>query len=124
MLGLCYMEKGDYQNAIAEMQVAQTMADRQGRPDSDRISMCYDLGLAFQGAGNGGNALKEFQKVYAIDPSYRDAADKIKELQEGSNISLAQLKNDIEKEISSKFLEEGERIEREEKTKKNERVPR
>jgi hypothetical protein len=82
----------------------------------------YDLGLAYQLAGNAGGALNEFQKVYDADPGYRDTASKIKELQKGNFISLEQLKDDIEKEISVKFLEEGERIEREEKIRKNERV--
>ncbi len=122
MLGLCYMEKGDYQNAITEIDHALSAVEREGRPLRDRISMIYDLGLAYQGAGNNANAIAQFEKVSAVDPSYRDAGAKIKELQQGGSISLAQLKDDIEKEISSKFLEEGERIEREEKTRKNERV--
>ncbi len=84
--------------------------------------MHYDLGLAFQGAGDRDGALSQFQKVAEIDPGYRDAAAKVKELQQGGLISLEQLKDDIEREISSKFIEEGERIEREEKIRKNEKV--
>jgi hypothetical protein len=57
-----------------------------------------------------------------MDPNYRDIAVKTKELRQGDYISLDQLKDDIEKEISAKFLEEGERIEREEKTRRNEKV--
>lgn len=122
MLGLCYMEKGDYQNAIVDIQNALSYVESQGAPARDRIRMLYDLGLAFQGAGNSDSAINEFQKVHALDPGYRDAAEKIHELQQGGIISLEQLKDDIEREISSKFLEEGERIEREEKTRKNEKV--
>jgi hypothetical protein len=43
-------------------------------------------------------------------------------MEKGEFISLDQLKEDIEKEISAKFFEEGERIEREEKIRKNEKM--
>ncbi len=122
MLGLCYMEKGDYQNAIVEIEHASESGESMGWQLKDQVGVWYDLGLAFQGSGNSDGALAQFQKVYDADPGYRDAADKIKELQQGDVISLEQLKDDIEKEISSKFLEEGERIDGEEKTRKNEKV--
>jgi pilus assembly protein FimV len=122
MLGLCYMDKGEHQKAIAEIQGALNFSENQGVALKDLVGLRYDLGLAYQLAGNAGGALNEFQKVYDADPGYRDTASKIKELQKGNFISLEQLKDDIEKEISVKFLEEGERIEREEKIRKNERV--
>ena len=84
--------------------------------------MHYDLGLAYQGAGDIEQRLAEFQKVYAVRSRVPRCCPQDKGASEGRFISLDQLKDDIEKEISSKFLEEGERIEREEKTKKNERV--
>jgi len=123
MLGLCYMEKGEYEDAIDEIRNALDYAKSLGfDTDDNSIEMHYDLGLAYQCAGNNSGAADEFQKVVDQDPGYRDAAAKLKELQKGDYISLEQLRDDIEKEISSKFLEEGERIEREEKTRKNERV--
>jgi len=118
MLGLCFMEKGDYETAITEIQNALGYSYSFGEASEDRVGMHYDLGLAFQGVGNNPSSLEEFQKVFAIDPSYRDVATKIQELQQGDFISLDAIKEDIEKEISFKFLEEGARIEREEKTKK------
>jgi tetratricopeptide (TPR) repeat protein len=122
MLGLCYMEKGEYQNAIGEIQNALDYSETMGDDTQNTIGMHYDLGLACQGAGNIHSALREFQKVFQMDPRYRDIAGKMKELKKGDFISLDQLKDDIEKEISTKFLEEGERIEREEKTRKDEKV--
>jgi tetratricopeptide (TPR) repeat protein len=122
MLGLCYMEKGEYENAIGELQNALNYSERTGEDETSRIGIYYDLGLAHQGAGNISNALNEFQKVQSLSPKYRDTGAKLKELTQGGYISLDQLKDDIEKEISSKFLEEGERIEREEKHRKNERL--
>jgi hypothetical protein len=104
------------------MQNALDYAASLGFDIDNSIEMHYDLGLAYQCAGNISDGAEEFQKVVNQDPGYRDAAAKLKELRKGDYISLEQLKDDIEKEISSKFLEEGERIEREEKTRKNERV--
>jgi pilus assembly protein FimV len=122
MLGLCYMEKGEYHNAITEIQKALNCSESSGGKHQELIGMHYDLGLAYQGAANREGALAQFQWVHDMYPGYRDADSKLAELKKGSLISLEQLKNDIEKEISAKFLEEGERIQREEKTRKNEKV--
>lgn len=121
MLGLCYMEKGEFQNAIGEIQNAIDYGDTIGDDDDAQnlLGMQYDLALAYQGAGNLKAALDEFQKIADVSPGYRDTAAKLKDLRKGGDfLSLAQLKNDIEKEISAKFLKEGERIEREERSKR------
>ncbi|HXY62091.1 MAG TPA: tetratricopeptide repeat protein, partial [Nitrospirota bacterium] len=122
MLGLCYMGKGEYHNAIAEIEKALNYVESSGVKQQELIGMHYDLGLAYQGAANREGALAQFQWVHDANPGYRDANAKLAELKKGSFISLEQLKDDIEKEISAKFLEEGERIQREEKTRKNEKV--
>jgi tetratricopeptide (TPR) repeat protein len=121
MLGLCYMEKGEFQNAIGEIQNAIDYEDTIGEGEDlqTRLGMQYDLGLAYHGAGNLKAALSEFQKIADVSPGYRDTAAKLKDLSKGSFLSLAQLKDDIEKEISAKFLKEGERIEREERSKRS-----
>ncbi len=121
MLGLCYMEKGEYQKAISEIERALACPETPGEARHG-IGMHYDLGLAYQGAGNISAALSEFQIVSQMDSRYRDVGAKLKVLKKGDVISLNQLKDDIEREISEKFFEEGERIEREEKTRKNEKV--
>jgi hypothetical protein len=92
-----------------------------GADTENRIAMRYDLGLAFQGAGNINTAISEFQEVANENAKYRDTAAKLKESAREIHFNRAAQRS-ISKEISSKFLEEGERIEREEKTKKNERV--
>ncbi len=118
LLGLCHLEKGDFETAIAEIQNALGYSYSFGEASEERIGMHYDLGLAYQGTGNAKAALEEFQKVSNLDPTYKEVSVKIQELQEGDFISLDSIKEDIEKEISFKFFEEGARIEREEKTKK------
>ncbi len=118
LLGLCYLEKNDYQNAITEFRNALNAPANQQVDVQERISVRYDLALAHQGVGNTKAAISEFQEIINANPGYRDAAEKLKELRQGESISLRQLKDDIEKEISAKFLREGERIEREEKSKK------
>jgi pilus assembly protein FimV len=124
MLGLCYMEKGEYVNAIREIEYALTYSEGMGEDEKSRMEMRYDLGLAYQGSGNITSALREFQIVQRVNPQYRDVAVKLRESQQGQSVSISRLKGDIEKEISSKFLVEGERIEREEKSRKNDRIRR
>ena len=116
------MEKGEYDHAIGELENALNYSQSTGEDEQSRIRIHYDLGLAYQGARNVNSALSEFQKVQSMNPGYRDIKAKLKELKQGGYISPDQLKDDIEKEISAKFLEEGERIEREEKNRKNEKI--
>jgi tetratricopeptide (TPR) repeat protein len=119
MLGLCCLEKSEFETAITEIQNALGYSYSFGEASEERIGMHYDLGLAFQGVGNNVSALEQFQKVYNLDPAYREVETKVHELQQGDFISMDAIKEDIEKEVSFKFLEEGTRIEREEKTKKS-----
>jgi tetratricopeptide (TPR) repeat protein len=119
MLGLCFLEKSDFETAITEIQNALGYSYSFGEASEERLGMHYDLGLAFQGVGNNASALEQFQKVYNLDPTYREVETKVHELQQGDFVSMDAIKEDIEKEISFKFLEEGARIEREEKTKKS-----
>ncbi len=122
MLGLCYMEQGEYLKAATEIRNALSFMESLGGEQRQKVEMLYDLGLAFRGAGNTSEALNAYQQAYDLDPEYRDVASKLRELRQGDFISLEQLKEEIEKEISTKFLEEGERIEREEKIRRNEKV--
>ena len=122
LLGLCYMEQGDYQSAITEMHNALNYSMTYNGNTEERIDMHYDLGLAYQGAVDVEAALAEFQEVYNADPEFRDVASKIEELQRGQYVSMDQLKTDIERDISAKFFQEGEKIERQEKSRKSEKV--
>ena len=122
LLGLCYMEQGNYQSAITEINNALNYSMTYNGSSDERIDMHYDLGLAYQGTGNVDAALAEFQEVYNADQGYRDIASKLQDLQQGQYVSMDQLKTDIERDISAKFLQEGEKVERQEKSRKNEKV--
>lgn len=122
LLGLCYMEQGDYQGAITEIHNALNYSMTYSGSAEERIDMHYDLGLAYQGSGDVEAALAEFQEVCNADQGYRDVASKLQELQQGRYVSMDQLKTDIERDISAKFLQEGEKIERQEKGRKSEKV--
>jgi len=122
LLGLCYMEQGDYQSAITEIHNALNYSMTYSGSSEERTDMHYDLGLAYQGSGDVKAALAEFQEVYNADQGYRDIASKLQELQQGQYVSMDQLKTDIERDISAKFLQEGEKIERQEKSRKSEKV--
>jgi tetratricopeptide (TPR) repeat protein len=122
LLGLCYMEQGDYQSAITEIHNALNYSMTYSGSADERIDMHFDLGLAYQGSGDVESALIEFQEVFNADQGYRDIASKLQELRQGQYVSMDQLKNDIERDISAKFLQEGEKIERQEKSRKSEKV--
>jgi tetratricopeptide (TPR) repeat protein len=116
------MELGNYQNAITEINNALNYSMTYNGSSDERIDMHYDLGLAYQGTGDVESALAEFQEVYNANQEYRDIASRLHELQQGQYVSLDQLKTDIERDISAKFFQEGEKIERQEKSRKGEKV--
>ncbi len=122
LLGLCYLEQGDYQGAITEIHNALNYSMTYSGSADERIDMHYDLGLAYQGSGDVEAALAEFQEVYNADQGYRDVASKLQELRQGQSVSLDQLKNDIERDVSARFIQEGEKIERQEKSRKVEKI--
>ena len=70
MLGLCYMEMGDFRKATVEIGNALNYSESLASDAEDRLSMNYDLGLAYQGAGEMSNALGQFQKVSAEAPGF------------------------------------------------------
>jgi pilus assembly protein FimV len=71
MVGLLQILKGDYPMAIEAFQ--QALASEHSVGDVEKATR-YELGAAFEGAGNAGRALAQFQRVQAIDPHFRDVA--------------------------------------------------
>ena len=77
MVGRCLLDQGRFEDAAAEFRAALDS----GRLDVEtEINLRYQLGLAHEAAGRMGEALVEFENVYAAQPNYPDVALKIRVL--------------------------------------------
>ncbi len=79
MLGLCFLEKGMPQLAIKWYRKGLEMPEI---TEEEHIGLLYDLGSAFVEVGDTDNAQKAFMEVYAINNSYRDIVNRIKQLED------------------------------------------
>ena len=52
-----------------------------GRAPEEYRGLRYDLGLAWEAAGDLGKATAAFQDLVREDPTFRDASDKLRDLQ-------------------------------------------
>jgi tetratricopeptide (TPR) repeat protein len=106
-LGTAYREMDLIDEAIREFQSALKVADAQ--KNSQQIIQCcgmrwcqtglniadissheamalrYDMGIAHSMSGSRERALECFNRLFGMDPSYRDVAQRIDELKSGSN---------------------------------------
>lgn len=69
MLGLCATDKGKTDQAIAFFK--QALASPHATPDASK-NLHYELGIAYERAGNAREALGWLGKVQKVDPKYRD----------------------------------------------------
>ncbi len=79
LLALCFMDKN--MPAIATKWYARALE----MPDLDEEAMLalqYDLGVAYEQAGETKSALEKFTEVYSQNIDYRDVAEKIRTLQQ------------------------------------------
>jgi len=76
-LAQCLMDKGVPQAAIRWYDKALKVP---GMDDESRLSVIYDLAVAYQAVGNNKAALEHFLEVYGTNIDYRDVADRIKAL--------------------------------------------
>lgn len=73
-LGLCFRKKKLYDLSIKQF----ARAEEQLRDmDAFKKEVVYNLGLAFEEAGNHDKAMAQFQKIYEVDIGYRDVQKKI-----------------------------------------------
>jgi tetratricopeptide (TPR) repeat protein len=79
MLGNCFMEKGDYDKSIEYYKMA---TEAKGLADEKLARLYFNLGLAYEANGMTSEALHTFNLVLNLDPSFSDAQDKIKKLQQ------------------------------------------
>jgi tetratricopeptide (TPR) repeat protein len=79
LLAICFMEKK--MPAIAVKWYKRALET----PDLDEealMALEYDLGVAYEQAGDSRNALERYTEVYSQNIDFRDVADKIRELQQ------------------------------------------
>lgn len=69
MIGLCFMEKGDVSNAIASFRRGLQAPQR---TEHEELGLYYEMGTAYEYAGDPTEALYYLQKVEKRDPSFRN----------------------------------------------------
>jgi tetratricopeptide (TPR) repeat protein len=78
LLAVCFMDK--QMPAIAVKWYTRALAVP-GLDEQARLALQYDLGLAYERAGDCRHALESFTEVYSQDIDFRDVAEKVRELQ-------------------------------------------
>ncbi len=77
MLGICFIEKGMPKLAVKWFEKG---LQAPGRGDEEYQGLRYDLASAYEQAGESGRALALFTELYGQDASFRDVADKVRQL--------------------------------------------
>jgi tetratricopeptide (TPR) repeat protein len=81
LLAACFMEKG--MPSIAAKWYSRAL-DAPGLDHEGMLALYYDLGIAFEKAGNTTAALEKFTEVYSQNIDYRDVAEKIRLLRQST----------------------------------------
>ena len=79
LLAICFMEKK--MPAIAVKWYLRAL-ETPGLDEEALMALQYDLGIAYEQAGDSHNALERFIEVYSQNIDFRDVAEKIRELQQ------------------------------------------
>lgn len=74
MLGVCFQRKGMHDLAITQFRKA---LEQSSGLDDDTKDIIYNLGTTYEQMGNLVPAIDAFKKIYEVDISYRDIAQKI-----------------------------------------------
>jgi pilus assembly protein FimV len=80
MLSTCYIKKGMPRSVLRWCQTGLSIPDLSSH---EALALRYDMALAHVMAGSSDQALECFDKIFVVDPSYRDVAQKIDELKSG-----------------------------------------
>jgi tetratricopeptide (TPR) repeat protein len=78
MLGFCFLEKGQPDLAVKWYQKA---LETEPLPDQQRLGLLYDLGSAYEAMEDREAAYRAFVEVCGLDDGYRDAVEKVQQLQ-------------------------------------------
>ncbi len=74
MLSMCYLEKGMARSTLRWCQTGLALADISPH---ESMALRYDMGVAYSLTGETDKALECFGKLFDIDPTYRDVAQRI-----------------------------------------------
>jgi len=77
MIGLCYMEKNDTEEAIRYFKKGLAAEIKSER---EELGLFYELGLAYERLGDGKEARYYYDKVYKRDPHFRNVGQKLEAL--------------------------------------------
>ena len=80
MLGICFLEKGMPKLAVKWFEKG---IQAPGRSEEEYQGLRYDLASALEQAGESDRALALFTELYGQDASFRDVADKVRQLDAG-----------------------------------------
>ena len=80
MLGICFLEKGMPKLAVKWFEKGLSAP---GRSEEEYQGLRYDLASALEQAGETDRALALFTELYGQDASFRDVADKVRQLGDG-----------------------------------------
>lgn len=78
LLGECFIQKGLYD--LAARQLEKALEESPGLNSERGKQVVYNLGILREKQGNVAAAKEEFLKVYEVDVSFRDVADKVTRL--------------------------------------------
>ncbi len=77
-LGQCFVEKGQYEVALALLQRA---AETPGADEFSLVGVLYHLGFASEQVGRTADAVRYFHRVFAVDIAFRDVAARLAALE-------------------------------------------
>lgn len=77
MVGLCYIQKGQYPEALTELEKGLVL---QGRTDDEYIGVRYEIAKVCELNGDKERAVQELLRIHEASPHYRDVAKKLKAL--------------------------------------------
>jgi cellulose synthase operon protein C len=78
-MGWIYFQRGEYQMAVNQLQLALSLEEKQQMPDDPDIH--FHLGMAYEKANQPALARQHFEHVLKTDPTYRDAEEVKAELE-------------------------------------------
>lgn len=77
VIGLCYLEKGDYPSAMRTFQEARAKVAVRSTEYQD---LTYQMAIACEEVGRMEEAAQEYQRLYQIKPDYRDVKQRLNKL--------------------------------------------